>query len=58
MLLHILKYCNSVYTVCVYLSGLRAFVHDSYVSQRQHEKPAEKKVLLSENVQIKIILDV
>ncbi len=41
--------------MCMYRDG---YVRDSYVSQQQRKKRAEKTVLRSENVQIKIILDV
>ncbi len=49
-----LKCCNSVYTVCVCI-GIACwwehiYVHDSYVSQRQREKRAEKKVLNKDNL--------
>ncbi len=54
-----------MYTVCVYIyrdhvlvEAHLQYVHDSYISQRQRKKQAEKRALLSENVQIKITLDV
>ncbi len=43
----LLKYFNSTYTVCVYIYQdrmlvKRHYVRDSYISQRQHKKQAEK----------------
>ncbi len=56
----LIEHLNTLNTVCVYLStshnGRSGFVHDSYQSAAA-QKASREKVLLSENVQIKIILD-
>ncbi len=60
-----IAYLNTVILFIQYVYNYRdrllaeaAFVRNSYVSQRQRKKGAEKKLFLLENIQIKIILDV